>query len=264
MLSQLMEGVVMSSRYFTKRSQLYNGERQNRNGPVAHDAKPMYVSLGMLLKARDCACDVSHDVWEFAVEIDRFRDTGLSECDLRWLCCKGYVEHAIEVTLPGQAGRNFGPVGCLKFVDGSCFILTDEGALFAGSMAAEAVSATSAGFNCVKVHATRQFHGSKPTPSWDSDQRVFRVGDSIVKHYCVPASNQELVLSVFEEQGWPKHIDDPLSPVPDIDPKRRLHSTIHCLNRNQKCQLVHFHGNGHGTGIWWEFIPPMTRETYKK
>jgi hypothetical protein len=244
----------MSLRYITKGSQLYNGERQNRNGAVAQDAKPMYVSLGMLLKARDYACDVKHGVWEFAVEIDRFRDTGLSECDLRWLCCKGYVEHAIEVTLPGQTGRNFGPVGCLKFVGRSCFVLTNEGVFFAGSMAAEAISATSVRFNCVKIHATREIDGSKPAPSWNSDQRVFRVGDTVVKHYRVPASNQELVLSVFEEEAWPKHIEDPLSPVPEIDPRRRLHSTIQCLNRNQKHHLIHFHGDGHGTGVCWELL----------
>jgi hypothetical protein len=80
------------------------------------------------------------------------------------------------------------------------------------------------------------------------------VGEAVVKRFRVPASNQEVVLSVFEEEGWPKHIDDPLSPAPEMDPKRRLHSTIHCLNRNQKRHLIHFRGDGHGTGLCWELL----------
>jgi hypothetical protein len=74
----------------------------------------------------------------------------------------------------------------------------------------------------------------------------------MVKHYKNRAANQETVLSAFQEEGWPIRIDDPLSPVPTIDIKRRLSDTIKCLNRNQENELVHFHGDGSGEGITWE------------
>jgi hypothetical protein len=70
----------------------------------------------------------------------------------------------------------------------------------------------------------------------------------------VPAANQERVLAAFEEEGWPVHIDDPLPPSPDQDSKRRLHDTINSLNRNQKCPLIRFVGDGTGQGVRWEFV----------
>ena len=91
------------------------------------------------------------------------------------------------------------------------------------------------------------------SPTWDRDRQQLRVGKAIVKEYKVPASNQEAILAAFEEENWPPRIDDPLSPVPDQDPKRRLHDTINSLNRNQKQPLVRFLGDGSGQGVRWEF-----------
>ena len=51
------------------------------------------------------------------------------------------------------------------------------------------------------------------------DSVTKRVGDRVVKQFRVPAGNQELILAAFEEMGWPPHIDDPLPPVHDLDPK---------------------------------------------
>ena len=78
------------------------------------------------------------------------------------------------------------------------------------------------------------------------------MGDIVVKQFKVPALNQERILAAFEEEGWPVHIDDPLPPHPEQDPKRRLHDTINSLNRNQKNPLIRFLGNGNGQGIRWE------------
>src|SRR5262249_26296993 len=74
----------------------------------------------------------------------------------------------------------------------------------------------------------------------------------VVKRYRVPARNQELILSAFEEEGWPEHIDDPLPVRYDIDPRMRLHDAIHRLNGRQINRLVRFKGNGTGTGVFWE------------
>jgi len=94
-------------------------------------------------------------------------------------------------------------------------------------------------------------------PKWDRDRQKLSVENSIVKHFKVPAPNQEVILAVFEEEGWPTSIDDPLSPHPVIDPKQRLHDTINSLNRNQKNRLIHFRGNGSGRGILWELLRPV-------
>lgn len=77
-----------------------------------------------------------------------------------------------------------------------------------------------------------------------------------MKRYRVPARNQELILAAFQEEGWPEFIDDPLSPEPEQDPKRRLQVTIKSLNRNQLAALLRFHGNGNGLQISWEALQP--------
>lgn len=74
-------------------------------------------------------------------------------------------------------------------------------------------------------------------------------------HCALIAPDQERILAVFQEESWPDRIDDPLPPVPGITPKRRLHSTIQCLNRNQKTHLLQFHGDGCGCGVRWELLP---------
>ena len=70
----------------------------------------------------------------------------------------------------------------------------------------------------------------------------------------MPAMNQEIVLAVFEEEGWPPRIDDPLPWKSDIDPQRRLHDTINSLNRRQRQRLVHFSADGLAQGIRWELV----------
>ena len=78
------------------------------------------------------------------------------------------------------------------------------------------------------------------------------LGDRTVKRYRVRSPNQEAILAAFQEEGWPHHIDNPLSPLPDQCPKQRLHSTIKYLNSCQENRLVRFRGDGTGEGIVWE------------
>jgi hypothetical protein len=99
---------------------------------------------------------------------------------------------------------------------------------------------------------------SLPSPRWDPATRVLWVDEVIVKSYRVPSPNQETVLSVFQEEGWPSRIDDPLPPVPEGCAKDRLRDTIRRLNASQKNQLIRFHGDGTGEGVLWEVVdhPP--------
>jgi hypothetical protein len=96
-------------------------------------------------------------------------------------------------------------------------------------------------------------------PVWDAFRRELRLRGLTVKRYRVHAQNQELVLAVFQELGWPACIDDPLPQGGDIDPKERLQATIKSLNRCQRTPRIRFHGNGTACQICWEIIPPRPR-----
>lgn len=91
-------------------------------------------------------------------------------------------------------------------------------------------------------------------PSWDAVRRELRWRGMIVKKLKQPSYNQEIILSAFQETGWPERVDDPLPPRLGLNPKQRLHDTIKRLNRNQITQLIHFRGDGTGRGILWEQI----------
>lgn len=94
-------------------------------------------------------------------------------------------------------------------------------------------------------------------PRWDATARELWYGDLLVKRFRVPAECQCRILNAFEEDGWPRCIDDPL-PCKDGDDRwRRLKKAIHMLNESQTNPVVKFHGNGTGDGICWEYIGPQ-------
>jgi hypothetical protein len=197
--------------------------------------------LKLLVDAWQYAQDLRVEVWDFAVELEALRAAGLSTADLRWLVCKGYVRHAAEIPAGGKEGRAFRPLARLTVTEETCFVLTEMGRRPAEQVCQLPAEAT------VAVQS-----GPGSLPCWDGEARELRVGGVVVKRYRVPAENQELVLTAFEEEGWPLHIDDPLPPLPDLDAKRRLHDTINRLNRNQKQPLIRFHGHGNGCMVRWQ------------
>ncbi len=96
-------------------------------------------------------------------------------------------------------------------------------------------------------------NASSDRPHWDPNRREFTFRGRVVKRYRVPSPNQELILCAFQEEGWPDFIDDPLPPVEDLDPHRRLQSTIKSLNRHQLNHLIRFRGNG-GEVVFWDTV----------
>jgi hypothetical protein len=239
-------------------------------------ASPLKAALAQLLKALAYARDVGCDPWEFAVELDRLTDLGVTTTDLRWLVKKGYIEHACETTKPGDAQRRFEQRQNLAFTKTSCFRLAttamtvveslpvrEPGAMDAvPAMVAPAIANSGSTPGLPLPDATHQVlelsasSKSPWTPHWDADDRTLYVGHLIVKEYRVRSPNQEAVLSAFEEEGWPHYIDDPLSPVGDQSPKQRLRDTIKCLNANQKHRLIRFRGDGTGERVRWETVAP--------
>ena len=91
-------------------------------------------------------------------------------------------------------------------------------------------------------------------PHWDPERRVLVCHGQIVKCFRQPAPNQILILEAFEEEGWPVHIDDPISPQgrSPLERKRRLNDVVKALNRHQVTPLIHFFCDGSGEGILWE------------
>jgi hypothetical protein len=202
--------------------------------------------LAHLLQAWRYAVALQRKPWDFAVELDSLLDTGCSSSDLRWLACQVYIDHAAETTRTDAKSRTFQSEGVLTFGKHSCFVLTEVGLALADSLA---LTSSENGFpgNKVVGHAR-----STTAPRWDAVLRELWVGTNLVKQFRGQAGNQELILTSFEELGWPAHIDDPLPRVPDVDPKRRIHDAINRLNRHQTHRLLRFRGNGAGTGVRWE------------
>lgn len=225
--------------------------------------------LQLLATAAQYAEELNRDMWDFAVEASRLRAAGLDNSDLRWLVCKEYVQHAREITLPGEMRRSFRGHGGLIFFKRSCFVLTPAGRAAAETAprtaAVSAKSAPRAELEDAVAAYARRPNGQEPkdAPHWDGQRHQFRVGGALIKEFKVHSPNQETVLAAFQEEGWPPRIDDPLPPHPEIDPKRRLHDTIKSLNRNQKSRLIQFMGDGSGEAVRWEPIDATRKHAAK-
>jgi hypothetical protein len=216
----------------------------------AYEMGRFQPALSILREAYAYACELGRPVWDFAVEIHLLRAAGLTHSDLRWLVCRGLVEHAAEMTRDGQDSRDFRPTGILTFTKRTCFVLAETAA---GPAQATADGCPTA---AVQLQSGPAASGSPPVPQWDKERQELRVGELVVKQFKVPAPNQEMILASFEEEGWPPRIDDPLPPQPDQDAKRRLHDTIITLNRHQKNRLIRFSGDGSGEGVRWDPCRP--------
>jgi hypothetical protein len=210
-------------------------------------------ALSLLLKASQYALDSRADRWQFAVEMSELTSRGATLTDIRWLILRGFGEHGKETTVPGDDERSFRVLSPTAFPLDTCVVLTVEGvSVLSRSLAAATELARSE-----EAPPLRGSIGSASSPSipdWDATRRELRYRGHVVKRYRVPAKNQSLVLTAFQEEGWPGFIDDPLRPANEQDSKHRLQVTIKSLNRNQLAPLIKFHGNGSGLQIYWEAI----------
>ena len=215
-------------------------------------------ALSLLLQSYHYALELSCDSCDLAVEREELPETGLSNSDLRWLLSKGYVLQAAELIPPPDGRRrSFAIHATLVLGPRSCFILTSDGVGFAaGGETRPAPPDAAPRESIAEARAPSGVFPNNGTtrmaPAWDKDRRLLRLGGCTVKHFKVPAANQEIILAVFEEEGWPPRIDDPLPLTASIDPKRRLRDTINSLNRNQRETLLRFLGDGNAEGVCWE------------
>ena len=206
--------------------------------------------MEMLWKAYQYAVETRRDVWEFAVEYWTLKQAGVSNADLRWMVAAGLAEHGHEQSVYGDRARQFAAGQSLVFSKSMCLVLTRSGVEHAEKCRLILTSSES----CIRsAQVALDSDVSTPSkPVWDAPRRELRFGENTVKRFRVPARNQELILNVFEEEGWPDGIDDPIPRCSDIDPRTRLHDAINRLNGKQIQRLIRFYGNGSGTGVCWE------------
>jgi len=217
------------------------GPRQSNDLPISAGVR---AALALLRRALDCAEDAKAPPWDFALEIGQLYAAGLTITDLRWMVVKEFVEHADETSVHGNEHRSFTPSRGLNFLTTTCVLLTPKGAALAASENAATLNGSTETNGRSHARASRK-------PYWDAARRELSLGDRLVKQFHVPARNQELILSAFQEEYWPESIDDPLTGEFDIDPKARLNDAIYRLNRKQLACLIRFHVNRHGRGVSW-------------
>lgn len=228
---------------------------QRKDFTVRVEPRVKAALIGML-EAVEYSRDVEASVWDFAIEVASLRRLQLSRSDMRWMVARGFVDHALEVTLPGDFERSFRKPARLLFSKKTCFVLTSTGEALARSIVDRAeISGPVTG----RVPLEPTFLALVPalkalTPKWDRDRQELKLGTILVKRFKVPAANQEMILAAFEEEGWPARIDDPLPPHCEQSSKRRLQETIKSLNRNQRTQAIRFLGDGSGQGVRWETV----------
>jgi hypothetical protein len=221
------------------------------HGHVAGLRAHLHKAAGLLLQAYEYALELRQDPWHFAVELNVLHNANVSNSDLRWLTSMGYLEHGSETTRMEDSNRSFHYPRPPIYGDKSCFVLTETGADAVGA-AFDAHLKASAKESSAPHRGAPHLDEPQALPTWDQDRRQLRWGDRIVKEFKLPAPNQETILTVFQEEGWPPRIDDPLAPASEVHPQRRLHDTIKALNRKQKYDALFFMGDGSGNGVRWE------------
>jgi hypothetical protein len=229
------------------------------------------AGLAVLWRAYICAQYTDTNVWDFALRIGRLYDAGMTNSNLRWMVSRGFAEHGQETSGHSDSNGSLRPSSGYFFNNHTRVILTPSGAdlaqhVFRGTAQSQQATlsalAAVAGETATLAKAPQAVGQiNTPTafalkPRWDAIRRELSLAGRIVKRFRVPARNQETILSVFEEEGWTEHIQDPLPATQDIDGPTRLHDAINRLNRCQINPLLRFHGDGKGTGVFWELLQP--------
>jgi hypothetical protein len=225
------------------------------------------AGLALLWRAYICTQATGANLWDFAMRTGRLYEAGMTSSDLRWMLARGFAQHQQETTGYDEGRRSLRGTNGYSFDEHTCLILTPSGASLAEQVFQEkphwpqatlsALAAVAEETSMLTTAPRPVIEAPKPAaavlkPCWNANRRELSFEGLIVKRFRVPARNQETILSVFEEEGWAEHIHDPLPVTHDIDAPTRLHDAINRLNRCQINPLLRFHGDGKGTGVFWE------------
>ncbi len=203
-------------------------------------------AMQLLQRSNAYAHDVSEDIWQFATEIGQLRSIGLTDSAIRWLLCRGEILHADEVTKLGDSRRSFRSLGIFTLTSTTCFVAKQ------GNASVEQFPTFCGQLEAASNHSFEPSGSQTLTPFWDDIRHELVLGGLVVKRFKHKSRNQEAILATFQEDGWPYKVYDPLSPIADCDPKRRLNDTIKGLNHHQENSLIRFRGDGTGEAVVWE------------
>jgi|GEM_PF-3075912 len=167
---------------------------------------------------------------------------------IQWMLYQGHVEHCRQLPR-GRAGNNrWQPIDSALFNASSAIVLTGKGEAFAENFLRMIASANGK----ARAAARKTLTTGRLVPTYDQDNRVFRWGYHVLKHFLQPADVQEHLLIEFQRSHWAAWLHNPLPRVTGTNPKARTHDAIKRLNRNQSKPLIHFKGDGSGIGVGWE------------
>jgi hypothetical protein len=177
---------------------------------IPEESRPAVVAtLRMLRESKRLAVSNNHDTWSLAVELHYLLAGGSNITILRWLVLERLIEHKKEMTRPEANQRRFQSSDSLRFGPRSCFVLSDKGLAFVVSTGA--TLETILGQNgSVIMKGNGKSNGGKAKPHWDRKTRKLSVDAVLVKHFQVPAANQEQVLLAFQQQKWRRCVPNPL------------------------------------------------------
>jgi hypothetical protein len=164
-------------------------------------------------------------VWAFAIPAGTLRKAGVKDSDVVWLVTNGLLMSRHLRPTSRRPKRRPDPN------HDSFVALTDIGATL-----------------------VEQYCFGAITPFWDPTLRALTVNGQVIKEYRQPSTKQELVLAAFQEDGWPRQIDDPLPrghKSLDCDPKGCLRKVVENLNRAQHPSTVFFSASHNGEAISW-------------
>ena len=219
--------------------------------------------IAELARADDYARDLRCDPWQFAVEISRLTDLGLTTNDLRWLVEKGFATHAREVTGPDDGLRRFEAVRNTAFTKETCFLLTDSGLSFAGVVCSGptllVVARCAAALQTDAVKLPAPLSSCQAPPPCQSTPATCRTGTTPTAP-CTWASRSSSASGTARrikrsssrpsrKRGGPGASTTRCRRRPNVVPKRRLHDTIKWLNRHQEIRRLNFFGDGTGEGV---------------
>lgn len=214
----------------------------------------LVTALEEFSKAIDYADACGQPREEFAFNTVQLRQVGLNEHEVRFLFHLGLIEPVEEVETRGLK-RVFKAAGQL-YGARVCYFLTDSGVQIAnlivnGTQQPKSESLPQQQAKTDPVSFTREPVGA---PKWDVRSRTLSVANVVVKTFRFSAQNQVAILNAFEEENWSPTVYDPLTPSDGVEPKRRLHDTIKCLNKRHVNKVIRFSGDGTGQGVCWTWF----------
>src|SRR5262245_21959855 len=107
------------------------------------------------------------------------------------------------------------------------------------------------GLEVLRQHASHPGGRARTVPEWDAHARVLNWRGRPIKRLLRHAPSQATLLAVFQEQGWPDVVDDPLPGLPEGDAAARLRDTVRNLNSGILPGTIRFYTDGTGEGVGW-------------